>query len=408
MLVLWAALSFSSALVEISFIAALIFWFIFSRRYQTLKTLKLDWVILLPLLAYVGISVASFAWSENTALSLRGALKVLQQYMIFMIAADIFRSGWNLNWFYRVFTGTMFVLAVNGFHQYFVGEDFIRGFAYEDASSGARITGSFKSYGLLASYLVSTIPLLYVFVFWLVAKKKSYVKAIPFVLMLAACLTLLYWTRSRGAFLAFAAGTFFMLLVVRKFRMILALFVLAATTVFFMPKSMIIHLDAEGKEQSLIERYYLWDRAVSVIKAKPLQGTGINTYAESHVKYDSTGNWRVRNYYAHNGYLQMAAETGLPSLLCFLVFLGIYLKRSSRYALGGAEGLERYVILGLMAGITNFLILAAVDTVLHNAMPAMMLWYLLGIQWAVIRLHRTAAVPGTVRWGSDNQVDQKG
>ena len=152
---------------------------------------------------------------------------------------------------------------------------------------------------------------------------------------------------------------------------------------------MLIHLDADRKEQSLVERYYLWDRAISVIKAKPLTGTGINTYAVAHQRYDTTKNWRVRNYYAHNGYLQLAAETGLPGLFLFLAFLiyqfvWSYRRLAQKKAAGEVTGY--WIPLGLLTSMAGFLVFAFVDTVLHNEQSAMTFWYLAGLQSAYLSL----------------------
>ncbi|MBI3313821.1 MAG: O-antigen ligase family protein [Candidatus Omnitrophica bacterium] len=150
----------------------------------------------------------------------------------------------------------------------------------------------------------------------------------------------------------------------------------------FIPRSTLIHLDAEGKEQSLVERYYLWDRAISVIKARPLTGTGINTYTKVHPKYDRTQNWRVRNYYAHNGYLQLAAEIGVFGLLAFLIFLGIFFIQGLRA--GNFSDWDGQLRFGLLMGTLNFLIFVMADTVLHNPQPVMTFWFLLGLHRAYL------------------------
>ena len=140
-----------------------------------------------------------------------------------------------------------------------------------------------------------------------------------------------------------------------------------------------IHLDIDSKEQSLVERLYLWDRAAHVIKARPWTGTGINTYAVAHQKYDKTQNWRVKNYYAHNGYLQMAAEIGIPGLFLFLLFLLNFFKISLKKIkdwLRSSKPEQGFPLLGICLGVLNFLILTLVDTILHNPPSIKLFWYL--------------------------------
>jgi len=162
---------------------------------------------------------------------------------------------------------------------------------------------------------------------------------------------------------------------------LISLALVAIGSVFFLPRSMVIHLDSEGKEQSFVERVYLWDRALQVIRARPWTGTGINTYSVAHQKYDQRQNWRVRNYYSHNGYLQIAAETGLPSLACLLAFLFFYFRRAIQSLREGSEGGAGRTLIGILTGLVNFLMLALVDTVFHNPQAVMGFWFLAG--WGV-------------------------
>jgi hypothetical protein len=87
-------------------------------------------------------------------------------------------------------------------------------------------------------------------------------------------LVLLIWTRSRGAFLSFLVGGVLWMVFTKRFKWLMVAGLIAGGAFLLVPKSMIIHQNAEGQEQSIVERYYLWDRALNVIKAKPLTGTG--------------------------------------------------------------------------------------------------------------------------------------
>jgi len=148
------------------------------------------------------------------------------------------------------------------------------------------------------------------------------------------------------------------------------------------PHRVIIHQDAQGKEQSLVERFELWKRALDVIEAKPWTGTGINTYNVAHEKYDKQQNWRVRGYYAHNGYLQLTAEIGLPGIFFFLLFLVMYFRKVFG-ELGATRGSsEEYTRLGLLMALLAFLLYATADNNLQSPPSLMMFWYLAGVLMA--------------------------
>lgn len=380
MMALWAGLIFSTALVEVSFVFSLVFWLALKFKDRSWGMLS-DRSFMPFLFLFVGLSILSFFWSDFPDKSFRGIFKILQQVLIFVIAADVFSEPKFRSRFERFFLLLFLVLAVDGFIQYAFGKDLIRGFSTLGSMAGPRVSASFKTYGLFASYLVCNLPFLFALgLRWRNIDRKwiYWYLTLP---ALVAGVVLLFLTRSRGAILALILGLAVFLVYRKKFA-ILGFFSAALIALLFvLPPSMVIHLDGWNKEQSVVERYYLWDRAVQVIQAKPLGGTGINTYASAHALYDKRQNWRVQNYYAHNGYLQMAAEVGIPALTFFLVFLAIYFRRSL-LSLNKSTGENKDVAAGILLGIFNFLILAAVDTVLHNPQAVMTFWFLLGLQMA--------------------------
>ena len=390
LLALWFGLAVSSAIVEIATVIALIF-FIFSLFHKSTGPFKIDFKQWLPLAAYVLLCAASIIWSEYPKQSLRGSLKVLQQVFIFGAVIYCFRSKKQLGrfeWLTLVYVG---IVIFDSLFQYQFGKDLLRGHVLADASAGPRVTGPFKTYGMLASYLIILIP----FVVLLGLRLRNFDKRwgiwyyclaiIPFLIYI------LLLTRTRGAFLAFIGGLFIFLVYRKMWAGILLSVSAVALLVFILPRSMLVHLDAQNKEQSITERYYLWERAIDVIKAKPWQGTGINTYAAAHAKYDRRKSWRVKNYYAHNGYLQIAAETGVPSLMFFLLFIFSTIHRSFKKLSHLHTPGAWLAPAGALIGTINFLIMAACDTVLHSPLPASTFWYLLGILFAYLRLPETSA-----------------
>ena len=372
MTVFLAALTFSSALMEVASTSAIAGWALL--RWKTRDAVEFDRKWFLPLLGFVGLSVISFVWSEYPPQSFRGIFKVLQQFSIFWIVAECFSSQFRLGWSFRILALSFVLLGIDGCWQYVFGMDLLRHIPFEPASAGPRISASFKNYGLTAAYVILFLPVLF----------SGFQKRWKgkWNLICAAGVTfglfLLFWTRLRGAWVAFLVGLIFFFWVTHRRRIAVVLVTAAAVAILLLPRSMVIHLDAEGKEQSLVERAYLWDRALQVIAARPLTGTGINTYSVAHQKYDTRQNWRVRNYYSHNGYLQLAAETGLPSLALFLAFLYFYYRQGLAGVRSAEDPVQRDTLAGILAGLLNFLTLALIDTILHNPQSVMSFWFLAG------------------------------
>lgn len=371
--------------MEISLAVALISWFAMKLQSGGKPILPIPGKMAWPLIAYVFICVLSFFWSEYPKESARGILKVVKHFLIFLIAADIFSQKKRLQLLEQVLTCCVLVLALDGFVQYVFGRDFIRGFPLSPSGSGPRVTASFKTYGLLASYIICVLPL----IFMLLQRdlKRRSINWLLITRFIAVCglFILLIWTRSRGAYVALFMSVTIVLLIKKKFLWLVLLILLIPISLKVLPTSMILHLDIERREQSLLERFYLWDRAIQVIQAQPWTGTGINTYTLSHKKYDQTQNWRVKNYYAHNGYLQLTAETGIPSLILFICFILIYLGSFLKII---AKMPAQAPVVGLFTGIMSFLFMALVDTVFHNPIAVTNFWFLLGVGYAYIHAAR--------------------
>lgn len=376
LLTLLVSFSFSTALIEISFVAALLFFagLVLSQRKNPFEEFSFWFTV--PLGFYTAAVLLSAFWTEYPKESFRGVFKVLQQVSIFFLAAQLPRAVTAKGGlFERVFLILFAAVIANGLFQYAFGTDLIRGFHSVDASSGARITSSFKSYGLFASFLVVVIPLSAAYA--AAAPKFSRSQILLTVLVLGGLLCL-YLTRSRGAWLGFFAGTFLVMLAFRQWRLAGVLTLAAIVGVLLLPRNVLIHLDSDRKEQSIVERFDLWERAVDVIEAKPWTGTGINTYTKAHVKYDKSKSWRVRDYYAHNGYLQMAAEIGVPGACAFVFFLIALLALACKRSLA-LLGSEKILRAGLLTGAAGFSIYAVWDTLLHNPQSVMTFWFFAGL-----------------------------
>lgn len=93
-------------------------------------------------------------------------------------------------------------------------------------------------------------------------------------------------------------------------------------------------LGFEGKERLGSARGYIWSRTLPMIKNAALLGYGPDNYAVAFPQDDYIG--KIRAYGTaqmivdkpHNILLQIAANTGVPSLIAFIVLIGFYLIQS--------------------------------------------------------------------------------
>lgn len=376
LLAMWPVLCFSSALTDIflwlSF-SLCVLSLLASRQWPTLP----DRTTLILLGLFLTTVVISMFVSEHSKQSFRGLIKVLRQIVVFVLVYHTFQTVQSKNKLLLVVLLSFLVLVSDGYFQYIFGFDFIRGFKPQAASSGLRISASFEQYGKLAAYLCTVLPFIVGWAFWF---RKQAENRIQFWLITAlsfAGLGLMVLTRSRGAFLALCLGFATTLLLRKSWKTLGVLFLAGVLFIAVLPRSMIIHLDGENKEQSLVERVELWHRAWNVIAARPLMGTGINTYAVAHQEFDTRKSWRVQNYYAHNGYLQMAAEIGLPGLFFFLAFLvrWAWINRPRDFQFDPYSEVRW----GLYGGIIAFMIFCLADTAMHSLLPIITFFFALSL-----------------------------
>jgi putative inorganic carbon (HCO3(-)) transporter len=404
-----ASIPFSKALIEIfltvSFTAWLISKIIKKEPFTTNRTLLIVLVLLV-----ISSSISIFGCG-HLSVALHGMVKLLKHILVLLVACDLFRSAERLKRLLLVGTISFSVVAADALFQNIVGYDLIRHFRIRETNTQIRLTGPFNQYGLLAAYLIATVPVFFASLFTYNQKQAlecsthkgtgSEILPVPLcTLKHFAFLTLtvlgfycLYSTHSRGAWIASFVSLLVLSIIMKKKWILISLIFIALAAPFALPQNAIIHLDGQNKEQSVYERFKLWNRAIYVIKAKPIFGCGINTYTRNHQKYDLEQGKQVQGYYAHNGYLQLAAETGLTSLALFLALIVLSLK-SGYAACRQSTGRDQALIAGFFAGLIALLIQACFDTTLHNLQSAVLIWFYIGLLFAfgqMIQLQKTEA-----------------
>lgn len=162
---------------------------------------------------------------------------------------------------------------------------------------------------------------------------------------------------SRGGFLGLVAATLLLLYRSRKRWRNLALVAALAPVILFLPLAPIQRLvhpnysDREAQDARLVA----WRAGLRMLSAHPLAGVGLGNFKASMIAYRDRDDTIVS--IAHNTYLEVAAETGIPALLLFLVLIGVScasLERSRRRAIRLRGELLSQMALGMEAGVLGF------------------------------------------------------
>ena len=201
----------------------------------------------------------------------------------------------------------------------------------ETAKTTFRALGTFIHPNVMAGFLLMVIPLVYM----LLIKKNSK----PFLFLISVVVTLgLFVTYSRAAIALYIISLPFMFIVLKKeestkkaityigivivFALVLLVFLISSynrlnkqtlASKYALPKISAVN------DMSFIVRKDLAMGAIDIIKHHPWLGTGPGTF---HIAYRMYQQGAIYSKYAHNNYLEMASEIGIPGLIVYLIFIG--------------------------------------------------------------------------------------
>jgi O-antigen ligase len=217
--------------------------------------------------------------------------------------------------------------------------------AFRFSSVNKSLFPFFRNHVNYAAMLVCVVPVL-LFLFKVTERK---ITRIIIIAAISIAITGLFFSYSRGAWLALPAGLFAVWLIRRKWmvKTFIFLVVFALGSLAWLVKdnsylkythdfrTTIYHRDFREhliatyklKDVSTAERFYRWIAGVRMIKDNPLTGYGPNTFYDNYKPYTVPAfkTWVSENKEhstVHNYFLLLAIEQGIPALVLFLFLLG--------------------------------------------------------------------------------------
>lgn len=163
--------------------------------------------------------------------------------------------------------------------------------------------------------------------------------------------------------------------------------------VFIAPESLVGRfggLVAEGQPAGE-GRWPIWIDTLHLIAAYPLFGSGLGTYETAFLKYQTSVVDRVFTF-AHNDYLELAAELGAAGLLILAAALPIC-ARAFRAAEHGRDRNTCYLGMGCAGAITAIALHSLTDFNWYIPANAMLLAWILGISAGLPMRSEPAAPP---------------
>lgn len=150
----------------------------------------------------------------------------------------------------------------------------------------------------------------------------------------------------------------------------------------------------EGYEKWASNRGYIWSRSIPILKDTILLGHGPDTFAYYFPQNDFKGkliSFENPNIFVdkpHNMYLQIATNTGVISLIAFLVFVFWYIGSSFKLYFVPKKEDSFYYIAGsaCVVSVIGFLVAGLAND--SNVTVSPIFWILLGVGFASNRLYK--------------------
>lgn len=315
-----------------------------------------DWAVL----ALVAIAALSLLWAEEGRVAAREFRTVVLESAIFYGLLRAMIRGRHEAWLLAdawLLGGA--VIALVGVGQWVLGRGVIT------ADDVWRVRGFYGSPNNLALYLGRLLPLAIAVVAWGRGGSRG-VRRWLYGLAAIILIVALFLTYSRGAWVVGLPLSLFFLAAMRGRRTFaLALGLLVALAV------LVVVLVGPGRLTSLLDasqgttffRLQLWQSSVSMIGDHPILGVGLDNFLyqyRSHYVLPTA--WEEFNLsHPHNLVLDFWLRLGLPGLAVVVWLLVTFFRQGLRLYRALPEGYDRLLVLGLMAGMVNFIAHGLVD-----------------------------------------------
>jgi len=128
-------------------------------------------------------------------------------------------------------------------------------------------------------------------------------------------------------------------------------------------------------------RVILFKTAHRMVQDSPFFGLGLNTYSE-HFPHYKPEDYRAAMY-AHNAYIQIAAEAGWVGLSLFLAYIGRLVWLFFRRLRGDISDFRFVFLAGFMAGVAGFLVNSLFDSCFQSTQLRSLFWMLMGVAFVL-------------------------
>jgi putative inorganic carbon (hco3(-)) transporter len=343
------------------------------------------WPLLLPVLAFAAVTLASALVSGHAGASLLASKGLLLMIALY-VTADALADTGDAERFLTTVAVVAAIAGAIGLLQVAVCPTSAR-----DTGSPAwlyhrcyRARGPFSIYMTLAGILMltalATLPRL-------LPGGRRRLWFIPLWLVMLCGLIATY---TRGAWLGFAAGVLALLPASRRGRVALVAGLAAVVVLLLLgPGTLRQRFLSMGdpEEATVKERRYMWESGLAMARQRPWLGVGPGGVKREYPAFALPQAIKKRTGHVHNTPLQILVERGALGLAAWLwIWIAFYAKAIAvlrRLAPDAAR--TRAIVLGSLAAITGFLIGGLSEYNFGDSEVAMLAWAIAALPWVIGR-----------------------
>ncbi|MGV2826439.1 IctB family putative bicarbonate transporter [Myxosarcina sp. GI1(2024)] len=383
----------STSLIGVLLVAIAGYWLVITISENS--PLKIITPIHLLVALYWSIATVATAFSPVKSAAVTGWMTLTLYLFLFALASRILRSPRLSNWIITSFLLVALIVSCYGLRQEFFGA--VQLATWNDPNSAlandTRVYSYLGNPNLLGGYLLPAIAFSIAALFvW-----QGWIQKTLAAIMVAINSTCLYFTDSRGAWLAMAAliATLLFLfyywwqqylprfwriwllpLVFGSLAGLLAVAILKSETL----RLRFASIFAGREDSSNNFRINVWEAVFKMIRDYPLTGIGPGHEAFYQV-YPRYMNSRYPALSAYSVYLEHLVEMGYLGLGCFLWLLIITISYGIRQLrrLRVQNNRRGFWLIGAIAAIAGLSVHGIVDTVWYRPQISILWWFMLAI-----------------------------
>lgn len=349
------------------------------RKRENISTNPIDIGVFL----YILVIIFSTITSIYPTGSLRDLALHLAGFSFLFVMVNTIKTKEDFNKLAVIIIASATLVALYGLYQYVVGVELDA--AWVDVENNpnmrTRIYSVFYNPNILAEYLIMLIPIS-VSLFWFNKKIGKKVLFLGTTLVMALALVL---TMSRGGWLGFAFSAFVFILLIQR-KLLLSVIPIVVAGIYLLPQSILNRLLSIGNmaDSSNAYRIKMWEVAGQIIKDNWKAGVGFG-----HLPFKQTFETYIRTmptYHAHNTFIEVAAELGIPGLIVFLFFLFVIFKYGILKIYRSEDKYIKIMGAGVISGLAGLLLHGMVENVLYIPRIIITFWMMIAFILTLVRI----------------------